>query len=245
MSDTTSLLRAVAISVALAPPLRGQNATLVGAVRDTAGRAIAAGEILALTSQRLASVVSGRFVLSALPAGPDIFVIRSLGFRPERLALTLAPNDTIEIEAVLQPVAQVLSQVTIEVRGKTFTGRIAEVAKRALASGAPSSSFIDRTQLERWAQFDLALVLRRAGLIVLDDHVTCPRLSQQLSAGAGTPNVAIYLDGAMLQESPRVSVDLIPVTWLEAIEVYRGNATRPVEYYSPSGACTIALWTRQ
>lgn len=193
----------------------------------------------------MAPVLSGRFVLTELPAGPEIFVVRAIGFRPERLAVTLTPGDTIEIEAVLQPFAQTLPQVTVEVRGKMLTGRVAEVAKRALASGAPASSFVDRTQLDRWAQFDLALVLRRAGLIVQDGHVTCPRLARQLSTGAATPNVAVYLDGVFLQESPRVAVDLLPVTWLEAIEVYRGNATRPMEYYSPRSSCTVALWTRQ
>lgn len=231
--------------VALAHPVRAQHATLLGAVRDTSGHAVQSGEIIGLTSKRSALVLSGRFLMNELPAGPEVFVVRAIGFRPERVSLTLAPGDTIEIEAVLQPLAQALPQVTIEVRGKLLKGRVAEAAKRALASGAPSSSFIDRAQLDRFAQFDLAVVLRRAGLLVQENHVTCPRLGKPLSSGASTPNVSLYLDGALLYESPRVAVDIVPVTWIEAIEVYRGNATRPMEYYSPTGACTIALWTRQ
>ncbi len=197
-----------------------------------------------MTSRRSAVASNrGRFLVSDLPAGPEIFLVRAIGFRAERLVVTLAPGDTIEVEAVLQPIVQVLAQVVVEARGKVFTGRLAEIAKRAAAS-AGASSFVDRTELDRWAKFDLADVFRRAGLVVRDNEVSCPRTASPLSSGQAAPNVAVYLDGALLHASQRVRVDLVPVTWLEAIEFYRGIATRPIEYNSTGSACTIALWTR-
>jgi len=235
-----------AITIAGPAPAASQAATLMGAVRDTAGRPIPGGEVLGLTSRRLTvASTTGRFLFSDLAAGPEVFVIRALGFRPERLAVALAPGDTIEIEAVLQPVAQILPQLVIEVEGKVFRGRLAEIAKRTMASGAAASSFIDREEIDRWAPFDLGDVFRRAGLLVTNNEVSCPRLAPRLSQSQPAPNVAVYLDGALLQESQRVGVDIVPVRWLEAIEIYRSAATRPIEYHSPNSSCTIALWTRQ
>lgn len=171
-------LAAVTAIAALTQAVASQPATLKGAVRDTAGRPIPGGEIFSLTSRRLTvASTAGRFLLSDLAAGPEVFVIRALGFRPERLAVALAPGDTIEIEAVLQPIAQTLPLLVVEAEGKVFRGRLAEIAKRTLASGAPASSFIDREEIDRWAKFDLADVPpprrvacnRQRGFVSADD----------------------------------------------------------------------------
>jgi len=237
-----------AASMALCWTPRGvaaQATVLVGVVRDTAGRAIGSAEIVSLTTrERATASAAGAFRLTGLEAGPGLWVVRAIGYRPERLAVTLGSADTLAIEVVLGPMPQVLPEIVVEVRGRQYRGRLAEVAKRALASPAPASAFIGPEELERWAPFDLGNVLRRAGLVVGGDRVACPRSGGSLTAKQRAM-IAVWLDGALVEQSPSFDVRTFPVQWFEAIEVYRSPVERPMQFDTQASSCTILLWTRR
>lgn len=220
-----------------------QSSVLEGFVRDTAGRPVHGAEVVNLTTRERTTVSgAGRFVAAGLSAGPHLWLVRAIGYRPERLALTMAGTDTIEIEVVLGPLPQLLPELAVVVRGYQYRGRLAEAARRALASPAPASSFIGPQELERWAQHDLGNVLRRAGLAVGGDRVGCPRSDVRLRARR-RPAVAVWLDGALIEESASFDVRTFPVRWFAAIEVYRSPVERPAQFDSPGSSCTILLWT--
>jgi hypothetical protein len=223
---------------------RAQASILEGLVRDTAGSAIVGAEVVNLTTRQMtATSATGEFRITDLPAGPQLWIVRAIGYRPERLALTVEVADTFAIEVVLGAVPQVLPDLVVEVRGHRYQGRLAEVARRALASAAPASAFIGPEELERWAKFDLGDVLRRAGLAITGNFASCPRSGPGLTARR-RPGVAIWLDVALVDEAPAFDVRTFPTAWFAAIEVYRSAIERPMQFDSPGSACTILLWTR-
>jgi len=240
-----SQLALLAGALCLTPRASATQASVVeGVVRDTAGQAIGSAEIVNLTTrERATASATGAFRLERLVEGPSLWVIRAIGYRPERLALTLGTADTIAIDVVLGPSPQVLPELVVEVRGHQYRGRLAEVARRARASPAPASAFIGPEELERWAPLDLGNVLRRAGLLVAGDQVACPRSSTGVTRYYG-PMISIWLDGALVEQSPSFDVRTFPVQWFEAIEVYRNPVERPMEFNTRVSACSILLWTR-
>ena len=56
---------------------------------------------------------------------------------------------------------------------------------------------------------------------------------------------SVYLDGLLLKSSGGVSWDqMVPLDWIEAIEVYRRGSEMPAEFLG-SGACgVVGIWTR-
>ncbi len=61
----------------------------------------------------------------------------------------------------------------------------------------------------------------------------------------------VFLDGAPIyrhpvQDGPGFSVRLLPPQQVEAIEVYRSVAARPVEFNTTgSKSCLVLIWTRR
>ncbi|HWC46879.1 MAG TPA: carboxypeptidase regulatory-like domain-containing protein, partial [Casimicrobiaceae bacterium] len=86
---------------------------------------------------------TGAFLLSDLPAGSATLRVRRLGYRTLERPITIAPNDTLRLELVLEPEAQRLSPVRAEaqVGAESFTAKpnVATIAMPARAMvGVPS-----------------------------------------------------------------------------------------------------------
>jgi hypothetical protein len=228
---------------------QAQRSALVGVVRDTAGAAIPFAEAVLIGAKRSERANErGWFVFDSLPAGPDLLVVRAIGFRAQSLPLNLGSRDTVELAATLQPRIQVLPEVSVTVHGRRYSGIAAQAAARLNANGAPASGLITREDIETWGQNDLSNVFRRAGLKVLNDRVSCPRPSGSLlpsvAGDRGNGKVAVYIDGTLMSDDFSFDTQAFPARWLEAIEVYKSTATRPVEYNTTGSSCVLLLWTQ-
>lgn len=222
-------------------PMPEVSGVVIGRVQDSVGAPIATAEVVAVTAKRRALADSrGEFMVRWLNPGPELLLIRAIGYTPVRLPVAVELTDTLVISVPLQRGIQRLEDVVVTARGKRYEGRLAEFARRMEKSAIPGSRFIEREEIERWAPFDLGNVFRRAGLRVVADSIECENFQ-----GGRPPGLAVYLDGSPFSEAPSFNVTTIPVHWIEAIEVYKGPAEIPIEYTRTGAYCAVLIWTRQ
>ncbi len=222
-------------------------AALVGTVYDTVGRPIGDADVVGLVSKAVARTnAAGRFALGDLAPGPEFFLVRAIGFLPQRFPATLVAGDTVPLDIVLGPAPQQLAELTVTAYGKAYTGKLAHFGHRMLTTAAPRSSFIELDELEEWAKADLAHVLRRTGLrirIVNNRLVlSCPHENNE--SYTRVPLIAVYLDGALAQNEPFFDVATFPVQWIAAIEVYRRITEAPIEFQALTAGCAILITTK-
>jgi hypothetical protein len=238
----TLLVLAAAGGRVLAPtPTFAQQAVILGVAHDTAGHAIPFAEAVLVHAKRKDRASDrGWFVLDSLEAGPDLLLVRAIGYQAQQVPIVMTATDTLELEVVLAPIAQVLPEVVVKANGRELTGIAAVAAERMLRNGAPSSGLITRQDLDTWANHDLGSAFRRAGVPVIADAAICP-----LRHGRRLP-MTVYLDGMPYSTVPAFDIREIPPDWIEAIEVYKSIATRPVEYNATgTTGCIVAIWTRR
>jgi hypothetical protein len=188
----------------------------------------------------------GWFVLDSLDEGPDLLVVRAIGYRVKRVPLTLGPADTLEFEVRLDSRLQVLPELSVTGRGQPLSAVASEAARRVYGNGGRASGLITRREIERWGKYDLSSVYRRAGLTVQGDDVICPWRAGSGSRPGEPLAMMVYVDGMRFSEENRLNVRAIPPDWVEVIEVYPSIASRPVEF-NMTGAtgCLLLIWTRR
>jgi hypothetical protein len=187
----------------------------------------------------------GWFVFDSVEAGPDLLLIRAIGFRPKRIPLGLGEHDTLDIAVTLEARVQLLPEVSVTGKGpaEELSPLAVEAAHRIHWNGAPGSALITRKELARWAKHDFRDAFRRAGLNVMGDFAVCP---WRASRGKAPRSMTVYLDGMRFSEENRFDVRAIPPEWVDAIEVYQSVATRPPEYnMTSSTGCLVLIWTRR
>jgi len=223
--------------------LSAQRKILFGVVMDTAGKPLEAAGVSAIRARvHASSDASGRFTIAGLAKGREVFQVRRIGYQAQVFELELGQDDTIRIGVTLaRDSAQQLPELGVVVpRSASPAERLEQEAiERILASGAPASSLIPRTELAKSNSGRLYPLLLKHGLKSrIDrrgrDRLVCPR-------GAGSPT--IYLDG--LRMASDFDFESFTPDQVEIIEVYRSRSARPAQYNTTGSACTVLIWTRK
>lgn len=221
-------------------PVPESSGVLAGIVHDTAGRPISGAEVVAMAAKRRGrSDVRGVFEVGWLPPGPELFLVRAIGYSPQRFSATVVAADTMPIEVALRVAPAELEELVVTARGREYRGRLADFARRMATAPVPASRFIVREDLERWAQSDLSNVFRRAGLAPRGRMLSCSAM------GVEAPSMAVYLDGLLFSEAPEFDLGLLPVAWVEGIEVYKRQVEIPIEFTRRGVGCAVLIWTRE
>ncbi len=97
-------------------PARQSPGALAGRVLSTDGeRPLAGAQILFVASgTRVLSDSNGRFHLGGVAAGRHRIRVRLLGYAPVDMEVRIAAGDTVEVDALLEPLAQRLSTVRVD-----------------------------------------------------------------------------------------------------------------------------------
>jgi hypothetical protein len=235
--------RALILLTGLPAPLAAQ-AVLTGRTLSDSTKAPISGVevVLEKPASHVESDAEGRFTVGEIPWGIQTVVVRKIGYRPVRLRLTVAGDDTVQVDIRLETAAVELPP--IEVTASTVRPGMEDFARRRLTG---FGKFFDSKDLRK-ADF------RRVG----DFLASVPGIRV---VGSGTRAVlvssrsncpmAVWLDGVRLtgSGSRRIPQDIneFSLNQLDGIEVYAGTGQTPVELTTAGGgSCgTVVLWTRR
>ena len=244
------------------------TAVVRGTIRDDATAApIRAAEVTVSPPTRTATTDSlGRFVIVGVPQGPQIILVRRVGFAPRSAARRFSDGDTLDLDVTLVSNAQLLPEVDVhappnagpklaefehrraEGFGLFITGEmLAADADRRLSDvltriGGPEIAYGATGQA--WVYFE------RRGTATFARGGKSKLLPGDTLSGAKTRCYsAIVVDGSYAytgqRGEPLFDVDRVLTKDVAALEFYRGAATMPPEYNSTRNTCgLLVIWTR-
>lgn len=219
-------------------PAQAQGASLSGIVRDPAGAPIPFAYV-SIAELRGIADSAGRFLLANLVPGTTSVLVRRLGFTPKRVSVTLIEGRHDSVVVVLAVLPFELAGITTEA---ATIGRMAEF-ERHRTNG--HGIYFDRAELEKRRTPRLTDVLRRVpGVRVVTDRAgrTMVRMGRS-SMGRDCPP-EFWIDGVRAQG---LGADDVPVSDIEALEIYRGPSGLPPEFNSrfTNAQCgAVIIWTR-
>ena len=222
-------------------PKQKPTALVVGIVADTGKRPIVEAEIVAM-KHKLTTITDSRglFIFTGLQPGAEVFLVRAIGYRPESFEATLLPGDTLRLGVILAPasLAVQLPDLTVEVEGRIYSGKMLGFGERMRSSGLPRSAFLTQADIDRLHPNRTLDLLLHAGLKARynrrgQETINCPR---------GGSRMAVYIDGAQLGSG--ATLTWLEPTQIQAIEVYRSAAERPAEFNATGSDCTVVIWTK-
>jgi hypothetical protein len=242
---TTVLL--VALFGLAAVTLDAQQATFVGAVRDSATGDPVAGALVEVLEQGIVAVTdsSGHFRLGGIGGGTFTIRVRRLGYDPGTvmLELTVARSVTVDLGAItLSPLATELDPVFVE--GEAVDERLQEVGffrRQRTETG----TFLTYEDIDRQNPAGTAELLRRIPgfRVFLDGSVSSGRGVPNIRDGFEQCGVQYYVDGVHADGSDLNTV--IPRA-IAGLEVYTGAASIPPNFrVSGNPKCgAVLIWTR-
>lgn len=205
----------------------------------------------------------GRFVLSELPSGSYELQVNHVAFRTLDADVEVeGAGRTTQVTVRLLRDAIALDPIQVEVEARPTWGPLADVYdRREQMERLGIGNFFDRRQIENAGTNRVSsLVARLPGV----------RTVPVAGRGAGTSELrvhrtrdcapSLYVDGQRMMINPSGDTgledadgmtetidDLMPLSWIEMIEVYRSLAQLPGEFADDNArACgAIAVWTRR
>lgn len=219
-------------------PVQTAGASLSGVVRDPAGAPIPFAYV-SVAELRGVADSGGRFFLSNLAPGTANVLIRRLGFTPKRVAVNLVDGRHDSLLVVLAVLPFELAGITTEA---ATIGRMADFERhRQNGHGV----YLDRPELEKRRTPRLTDVLRRVpGVRIVTDRSGRPMVRMGRSSMGRDCPPEFWIDGVRAQF---LGADDVPVSDIEALEIYRGPSGLPPEFNSrfTNAQCgAVIIWTR-
>lgn len=210
--------------------VRGLRSGIFGTVTDIGDQPIADVELTVLGGAVATRTDSlGRFSLPSVPAGTFMLMVRKRGYFVLRHSVTLPVGEALDLSVVLADVPRGLSERTIErLAGMDGIGDIvwdAHAARRVRCTGA-RAIFVPREEIATQGDVRLDLALSQA--------------ASALSRGftpAELRGYAVFVDGI---GGTGGHLSSIQATDVEAVEVYRGSATRILSSRTAPASPSIA-----
>ncbi len=231
---------------AYARPVGAQrgSSVLVGWIRDSAGVGIQLAD-LTVEGRGLTARTdsSGRFALRGLDPGPVTVRVRRMGYDPQGFEYALRASSVDSVSVTLQARAQPLDAVETEAAARRLK-RGLEGFEHRRAQGA--GIFITRDDIERHDTDMLSETVREVPGIHFV-HAGAGRQGIRFNLGNGRSydcQPLYWVDGRKVLNA---ELDDFPASDVEAIEMYQGPATTPVQFASGrmNATCgTVVIWTR-
>ena len=249
----TPLLVAVSLGIAAPPSAaaaqgppgdpsdRISTGIISGTIEDSLATPVAGAQV-AVRGLRGQGITQddGTFRLAGVPPGPQVVVVRRIGFRPESLRVEVAAATVHQVTIRIAPTVQWVAPVIIDARTARYTGFL--------------KGFYERRDRGNGVFFTAADIEERNPRYVTDLLRTIPG-TRVIAAGAG--NVVTFRDRSCLPliwidgnaaTAAYLDPDVFEPTTLAGIEVYKGPASVPAALMGlqGKGSCgVIALWTKR
>lgn len=234
-----------------------QGPVVTGYVRDSAGRPIPGAEVfVGHTDKPVTTNNAGRFRVNDAPTGPQWVAARRIGYSPVRRSVRISRNEAQEIDFVMVALPVNLPELKVAEQSGLKNRRLQDFWERARS--AYGGRFITGEDLTRRNPITLVQVVRPwlpfAALTNLerDPQDFGPIWGYERSVSYGRNSFgsrcapAISVDGSTA--SDMWTVEDVPVSQVEAVEVYRPRWSEiPIEY-SFSGRAVqcglVIVWTK-
>ncbi len=236
---------------------KGQDATIVAIVGDTAQKPLELAEVVAVLAKQRATTKADGIVRMTLPPGEETFIVRRLGYQPQQFTLKLTAGDTLRFGAVLLPDPVQLTDIEVTanrtngtmLEGRLYTGKMQSFAKRMQFSASPRSNFFTPDDIDKLPPTArITDLLRRAGMRTQFSAGTGGRYETALCRGTflnRLPEAIIYLDGMRMNgNGTSFDFNAIPFQQIQALEVYKGAAEIPAELTGIGADCVVMIWTK-
>jgi hypothetical protein len=213
------------------------TAILSGTVRTTTGQAVPGAEIRVRDAQPFTTTDDvGRFILSGLPTGTQVLVVRKLGYALGEIAVDLRPNARRE-ESVRLRKAFALDSV------------------RVLAKRPPLAEFEYNRRTNMFGHFLTLGDIQRSKAKKTADLLPLLGGYTQMARGRYEKNMAVQLGepGSVRCRTANVVIDGTEFGWdvndvapnqIAGIELYKDAASAPLKYQSHAECGVIVIWLR-
>lgn len=250
MRSTRRLTVAVGLAVGVVAPRslasQAKSAALVGWIHDASGQPLANADVSIGSMNALVRTdSSGMFQFRSLDPEHVTVTIRRLGYDPETFEFTLHASGVDSVAVTLQQNVQLLDAVHSNAALSHRFAALEEFYNRRTRGNG--GAFLTRADIERRHTTVLSEVLRDSpGVRILRSNGRQPGgvrfASTSTRSQVCAPNV--WIDGQLARNT---EVDEIPANDVEAMELYPGPSTIPMQFsqQASSNACgAIVIWTR-
>jgi hypothetical protein len=240
----------LSLLLGLAAPAVGQR--LVGVVVDQeTGEGVAGAELVVRDTAeavqgRAVSDDDGAFVIDLEGGGIFSLAVSRVGYQSFSYdTVEVAAGERVVLEVRLGVRAVPLEPVVVSARSRVRAPAIERFYER-LERGrrAGTGHFFDRSDIEALQPSRVSDLLRRvSGVRVVPGrggHEDAVRMR-------GDCIPALFIDGSQINRADRHdSLDrYVSTLAIEGVEVYRGPATAPAEYFDRHGCGVVLVWTRR
>jgi hypothetical protein len=236
---------------ASAPPgLAFGKGTLAGRITSDEGAPVGRAQVQAMgTSFSTQTDSAGRFRLADLPVGPYFLRARKVGFEPVVFGVTIVRGDTVDASVRLTQFTaargQMMDTIKVTADADRLSRRLQGFNQRKVAG---RGFFVDRNEVMLRRPQNLTDLLRgRANVQVERNPTTGDAVvyGPRLSISSGFCQLALIIDGTLIQNAQGGIDSYVPVDMIAGIEVYNSGTSVPSEFARLGTDCgAIIVWTR-
>ncbi len=190
---------------------------------------------------------TGRFTLPDLLPGRYEVTFSHLGYeqRTDSVDINVGRVSVMEVALSVDAIELEPIEVTVERQDVTLQG-VGFYERESDGWG----DFVDREELERWSPVDLSDALMRfPGVRVVSDPGMPSRRFVLFRRAGEECYPSVYIDGVMVErggDAPAALNDLVDPIAVAGVEIYKGQAGLPPQYWGVNSSCGVVLvWIRR
>lgn len=234
---------------ASADPNEGLATGVAGVVTDqVSGEPIVEAVVNVAAQGRVATTnTTGRFTLPELMPGRYEVTFSHLGYqqRVDSVNVEIGRVSVVDVALSVEAIELDPIEVTVERQDVTLQG-VGFYERERDGFG----DFLDREEIERWATMDLSSALMRfPGVRIVSDPGMPSRRFVMFRRAGDSCYPAVYVDDVMMHrggDDPAGIDDLVDPIAVAGVEVYRGQAGLPPQYWGLNSSCGVVLiWIRK
>lgn len=212
------------------------NATLAGIVRTTSGQPLPGAEVRVRHARSSTlSDAAGRFVLSDLPAGAQVLLVRRLGYALAEVPVDLRPDRRVAVSVRMTRTVELDSMRVLASRSKLAEF---EYNRRTNLQGR----FLTLSDIQRIKPKKTSDLVPLLGGYVMMGRGRRVQMKETDYDPPGTHpcrEANVVIDGVDGQAVD----DVLPVQ-IAGIELYKNAAAAPIEYAGRANCGLIVIWLR-
>ncbi len=230
-------------------PNKGLVTGIAGVVTDqTSGEPVPEVVVRVAQQGRAATTdAKGRFSIPEMFPGLYEVSFTHLGYgqRADSVAIEVGRVSNLDVALAVEAIELTPIEVTVERQDVTLQ----EVGFYQRESDG-WGSFVDREEIERWNPMELSdALIRFPGVRVVSNPQMPSRRFVMFRRAGQSCYPAVYLDGALIHrggDEPAVIDDLVDPIAVAGVEVYKGQAGLPPQYWGLNSSCGVVLiWIRR